>query len=283
MKETCCQFGPQRQLAGVVTEPAGPARRVACVLVNAGLVPKFGPYRLYTRLARRLAQEGYITLRFDLGGIGDSPPMSTGQPLDQRTALEIEAAIAQLSQRYALDGVVLGGLCSGAADSLRYAERDPRVTGVVLIDPFAYETRQSRWRYFMLRAAGRALRMLGLYQPRPRSPINAAMGRHLVEYAYMEKAESSRILRTLIARGARTHFVYTGGMRRAFNHESQLQAMFEGIDFKGLVTVDHFPHTDHTQLLEEDREALVEAISRRLLAASLGAVAVAPYSPSLPA
>ena len=61
--------------------------------------------------------------------------------------------------------------------------------------------------------------------------------------------------------------MYTAGVREFFNHERQLRAAFDGVDFKDLVTLDYFPHLDHTQLLEADRHALVEAIARRLHAA----------------
>jgi pimeloyl-ACP methyl ester carboxylesterase len=273
MKESPCQFGQQRNLAGIVTEPAAGALpgRVACVLVNAGLVPKFGPFRLYARLARRLSSDGFLTLRFDLSGIGDSRQEYAGLPLQERTMLEIGAAVDYLTERHAAEGVVLGGLCSGAEDSFRYAEGDARVAGVVLIDPFSYRTPGWKWRHLRHRLARRALRVLGVFQPltapAAAAPTGTVKGRPLVNYKYMEHAESSRILRAMIGRKARVHFVYTGGMRETFNHEGQLEAMFKGIDFKGLVTLDHFPHTDHTQLLEEDRRRLIEAIGARLSAA----------------
>ncbi|HEU4412486.1 MAG TPA: hypothetical protein VFS43_45005 [Polyangiaceae bacterium] len=273
MRESPCQFGQYRQLVGIVTEPSAPPppRRLACVLVNAGLVPKFGPFRLYARLARRLAEDGVLTLRFDLGGIGDSRQEYPGQPLHERTAIELGAAVDYVAGRYAPDGVVLGGLCSGAEDSFRYAEGDARVAGVVLIDPFSYRTEGWAWRHLRYRLARRSLRALGLYEPLPphaaSGPDGAAKGKPLVNYKYMERDESGRILKTLLARRARVHFVYTGGMLEHFNHPGQLAAMFPGVDFGGLVTLDHFPRTDHTQALEEDRRALVEAISRRVAAA----------------
>jgi len=260
LRETACQFGNHQMLAGIISEPAGPPRRLGCVLVSAGLLPKFGPFRLYTQLARRLARQGLPTLRFDLGGIGDSPSSHSAEPLPERTRREIAAAVDHLCTTHGLDGVILGGLCSGAEDSFRYAEADPRVRAVVLIDPFCYATTDAKVRYLALRAARRALRALGVYVPRP--PLK---GRRAVTYHYMEQSESRRILTTLLARGVRTHFVYTGGVSDTFNHERQLAGMFPGLDFKGLVTVDLFPRTDHTQFLQQDRDQLVEAIAARVV------------------
>lgn len=71
MNEICCQFGEGNHLAGISTEPEGRAPRDELLLINAGLPPKFGPFRPYAKLARRLARDGRRTLRFDLGGIGD--------------------------------------------------------------------------------------------------------------------------------------------------------------------------------------------------------------------
>jgi alpha-beta hydrolase superfamily lysophospholipase len=263
MTEVGCQFGEYHRLAGILTEPAAPEPRAACVLINAGLVPKFGPYRLYVELARRLARDGIATLRFDLGGIGDSRQELSNQPLRERTQLEIRAAVLEIRRRYPnLRDLALGGLCSGAEDAFRYAESDPGVTGVLLLDPFSYRTAGWQWRNFAYRAARRALRAFGIYEPVPPShaPAAAEASRKVVSYRYMEHAESSRILKALIARRARVHFIYTGGQQASFNHASQLARMFEGIPFAGRVTVDHFPHMDHTQLLEADRKQVVNAV-----------------------
>ncbi len=261
MTESCCQFGPGRRLAGVLTEPSDLAPRLGLVLVSAGLLPKFGPYRLYAQLARSLAATPIVTLRFDLGGIGDSAQEYEGRRLQERTGLEIRSAIDLLSERYDLDGIVVGGLCSGAEDAFRAAESDRRVTGVLLIDPFAYRTAGWAWRNLLHRAARRALRTFGIFEPlvppRSRQP-------RLVNYRYMPRGESARILRALLLRNAHVHFMYTAGRREVFNHERQLRAQFKGVDPQGLVTLDYLPRIDHTQLLEADRRALTEAVARRL-------------------
>jgi pimeloyl-ACP methyl ester carboxylesterase len=229
------------------------------VLVSAGITPKFGPFRLYAELARRLARDGFRTLRFDLGGLGDSGQPHPGAPLQERTHLELSAALDYLGERFELRSVTLAGLCSGAEDSLRHAARDSRVCGVVMIDPFAYRTAGFGWRHLRYRAQRRLLRAVGLYRP-PASAGQAA----LVNYQHMSYAESSRIVQALLARSTRLHFVYTGGMREYFNHPGQLRAMFRGIRLPDSVRLDHFPRLDHTQVLERDRRRLIEAIARGL-------------------
>lgn len=270
MKESCCRFGEHGQLAGIITHPASTHRRVACVLVNAGLVPKQGPYRLYTELARHLASVGFLTLRFDLGGIGVSRQDYPSDPLKVRTQIEIGSALDYLTKEYELDGIALGGLCSGAEDAIRYAERDPRVTSIVLIDPFSYRTPGWSWRHLLHRVRRRALRTVGIYQPFihhvDAGQAGAPTGKTFVDYKYMGHPEASRLLQKMIDRKVRTHFLYTGGVREAFNHEGQLAATFADIDFKGLVTLDYFPHTEHTQVLEDDRRQVVATIGRRLMA-----------------
>ncbi|HVW28132.1 MAG TPA: alpha/beta hydrolase [Polyangiaceae bacterium] len=267
MNEKSCRFGDESHLAGIVTEPEVPpgATRGALILASAGLVPKFGPFRLYTEIARRLAREGTVTLRFDLDGIGDSQHAHAGLGLKERTARDMRSAVDFIRAHYDIGDVVLGGLCSGAEDSFRAAEDDARVRGVVMIDPFAYRTAGFMPRHVLHRAVRRTRRALGLYQPIPPARTAASDGgRRVVNYSYMSRDESKRILSALIARRARAHFIYTGGAREVFNHPGQLKAMFGQIDFERLVTVDHFPELEHTQMLESDRRCIVDAVSRRL-------------------
>lgn len=257
VSETCCRFGERQELAGVLTSPAGAPPRAAVVLVTAGVTPKFGPFRLYAQLARRLAAEGLTVLRFDLGGIGDSGQAVEG-PLKERTARELRAAVDFLTARFGLDRVILSGLCSGAVDSFRYAESDPRVTGLALIDPFGYRTAGWHARDLLVRAARRGLWLAGLL------PTYGAAAVGLIDYEGMDREEAEKTLRALLARRVPVQFLYTGGMRETFNHRGQLKAMFPRVDFSGLVKLDYFPQLRHTQVLEADRRAIIEAVARRL-------------------
>jgi hypothetical protein len=137
-----------------------------------------------------------------------------------------------------------------------------------MIDPFAYRTPGWGWRHLVHRMSRRAFRTLGVYQPHSyhavAAPGTETSARPLVKYKYMPYDDARRILGSLIQRGTRVHFVYTGGARDTFNHRGQLRKMFRGIAFGDLVSVDHFPRTEHTQLLHDDRAAILGAVARRV-------------------
>jgi dienelactone hydrolase len=259
MTESSVRFGPGQTLSGILTEPEGGSAKRTLLLVTAGLIPKHGPFRLYAEIARRLAGEGFASLRFDLGGVGDSRVLNSELPLKLRTELEIRAAADFLCGREKLThGLAIGGLCSGAEDAFRYAENDPRVAHVFMIDPFAYRTSGWAWRHLLHRAGRWSLRVRGSFQPLP------PQKNQLVDYKYMERGESTRVLKATLARRVRLHFIYTGGMRESFNHPAQFPAMFPEVDLGDSVTVDYFPTLEHTQLLLEDRRLVVETIASRL-------------------
>ncbi len=266
MKEHVLQFGPSSRIKGVLTEPAR-APKAAMVLVSAGLVPQAGPYRLYAELARHLAKRDLATLRFDLGGIGDTAKDNAMASLRERTQSEIGEAVRALRGASGEQvSIGLGGLCSGAEDSFRYARNDRSISRVVLIDPFAYPTPGFQWRHLAHRATRRTLRALGVYRPSAALQEDSATGgaSSLIDYKYMGREEATQTLDSLVRRGARAHFIYTGGSNDVFNHEGQLQKMFPTLAFDGRVTVDWLPAMDHTQILEEDRLELIERIADRL-------------------
>lgn len=258
LREEALRFGEGGRLAGIVTLPDAPARGAA-VLVTAGLTPKAGPFGLYAMLARRLAGSGLLVLRFDLGGIGDSAAMPGALPLEERTRLEVSAAVDLVRGRAPRGPLVLGGLCSGAEDSFRHAAEDERVTDVFMIDPFAFRTFGWRWRNALIRAARKSLALSGMLPTA--APKEQAS---LVDYRSMERAEAVARMKVLVERGVRSHFIYTGGARETFNHKRQFRAMFRGVKLAGLAHVDHFPQLRHTQVLESDRRLVVEAVARAL-------------------
>ena len=144
MKETALLFGPGKSLVGVITDPASeralgetPFARTAVVLLNAGLLHRVGPNRLYVKLARRLAASGLVVLRFDLSGIGDSRSTSERTGFEDRAVVETRAAMDLLASLRGSNRFVVGGLCSGADNAVRVASVDPRIAGLALLEPFS--------------------------------------------------------------------------------------------------------------------------------------------------
>ena len=123
------------RLVGVLAEP-DVASDVGVVIVVGGPQYRVGSHRQFLLFARRLAAEGLAVLRFDYRGMGDS----TGSARSfEDVALDVAAAIDALQAACsAVRRVVLWGLCDGASAALMYYEatRDPRVSGMALLNPW---------------------------------------------------------------------------------------------------------------------------------------------------
>ena len=121
-------------LVGVLHRPPGSASPVGLVVVVGGPQYRVGSHRQFVLLARCLARAGIVVLRFDLTGMGDSggdPATFETADLDVAGALDILMATCR-----EVRCVVLWGLCDGASAALMYAARDPRVSGLVLLNPW---------------------------------------------------------------------------------------------------------------------------------------------------
>ena len=122
-------------LLGILSEPAAPCG-TGVVVVVGGPQYRAGSHRQFVLLARALARQGFAVLRFDVRGMGDS----AGAPRDfEGLGDDIAAAVATLMQQVpAVQQVALWGLCDGASAALLHidAARDPRVSGLVLLNPW---------------------------------------------------------------------------------------------------------------------------------------------------
>ncbi len=143
MKEKTVLIGESKNLVGVVTNPLPEFEvqdRPAIILLNSGFLHRVGPNRVYVKLARKLAEDGFAVLRFDLSGIGDSRVPSDGQSFDEsaRVIKDVRDAMDYLSETRGTDKFILIGLCSGGSNAFRAACHDKRVIGINLIEGFAF-------------------------------------------------------------------------------------------------------------------------------------------------
>ena len=124
----------EAQLVGIATAPAIPHNRGVVVVVG-GPQYRVGSHRQFTLLCRQLAADGIASVRFDYHGLGDSegsPALGVdGIEADIRCAIDaFMIATPEVTE------VVLWGLCGAASASALYAPSDPRVTGLVMLNPW---------------------------------------------------------------------------------------------------------------------------------------------------
>lgn len=120
-------------LVGILHASEQSAQR-GVIIVVGGPQYRVGSHRQFVLLARDLAARGVPVMRFDHRGIGDSDEPYLGF---EALGPDIEAAVdAFMAQSRGLREVVLWGLCDAASAILFYAHRDPRVAGIVLLNPW---------------------------------------------------------------------------------------------------------------------------------------------------
>lgn len=123
------------RLVGIATQPANP-EAIGVLLIVGGPQYRAGSHRQFTLLARRLAQEGFASFRFDNRGMGDSEgAMRNFEVIDD----DVRAAIDAFQRTNPnVQKIALWGLCDAASAALFYAPTDPRVIGQILLNPWVH-------------------------------------------------------------------------------------------------------------------------------------------------
>jgi pimeloyl-ACP methyl ester carboxylesterase len=280
--EQALLIGPRKSMVGVLSLPAAATARPdapAVVLLNAGIIHRVGPNRMNVELARRLARLGYLVLRFDLSGIGDSEPRDDGLPPFEAALADIGEAIEWLDSTRQVRRVVLIGLCSGADHALLYASKDPRVVGLGLLDASIPRTSgyfMRHWsrrvvslrvwtnvltgRHAMWQRLTKALRLHQAPAPQPTESDDPA------GVPKLESPEVRAILQSAYQKsldhGARVLAVFAGTAGREYrlNYREQMLDAFPDVQFGDRLRLEYFKESDHTFTAECHRTALMNVI-----------------------
>ena len=127
-------------LYGMMHSPKNSLRKkTAIILLSPGIKSHIGPHHLYVKMAKRYAAEGYVVLRFDFNGLGDSEgDVEETLVADIYGAIEqgryvndVLAAMDYMEKERRIGRFVLGGLCGGAITGLISGSADPRVVGLI--------------------------------------------------------------------------------------------------------------------------------------------------------
>ena len=121
------------RLIAIVSRPAEPSQRGVLVVVG-GPQYRAGSHRQFTLLCRALAERGITAMRFDYRGMGDSEGEArTFEDITPDIRAAIDAFCLQFPE---LQQIAIWGLCDAASAALFCAHRDPRVSGLVLLNPW---------------------------------------------------------------------------------------------------------------------------------------------------
>jgi len=145
VREEWVRFGADAGLVGIATRPIGASRGPGVILVNGGVNHRPGINRNYAEWARSWAEQGVLTLRMDIRGLGDSPassPDDVARLYREETRADVEAAVALLAERYGVADPICGGLCAGGTQAFAAALHDPRIAGLFLLNPLRFEARR---------------------------------------------------------------------------------------------------------------------------------------------
>jgi pimeloyl-ACP methyl ester carboxylesterase len=140
-------FGPDGRLAGVLTRAPGNTRpRLAVLFPTVGANHRIGSNRLHVELGRELAAQGYLCLRMDIDGAGDSGQVCERERFWEykiNTYRDIVEGARWLRQVQGVEGCVLWGICSGAYMAYHAALAEDAVRGAVLLNLQLFRWRES--------------------------------------------------------------------------------------------------------------------------------------------
>jgi alpha-beta hydrolase superfamily lysophospholipase len=150
IEETAVFLDESQILFGIVSAPvvsngAAPPRRRAILMLNAGAIHHIGPNRLYVTLARGWAAQGYVVLRADLSGIGDSAPRPGAAENDvysPHAQADVGLALEFLGRQPGADGCIVVGVCSGAYNAVKAAVAGLAIDAVVAINPATFSWKE---------------------------------------------------------------------------------------------------------------------------------------------
>jgi pimeloyl-ACP methyl ester carboxylesterase len=315
VREQALLLGRQQSLVGVLA-PGNPQpdriERPYVVMLNAGIIHRVGPNRLHVELARLLAAQGFSSLRFDLSGIGDSEKRTDGLTLLEASLADVREVLDWLEASRGAGSFILLGLCSGADHALLHAGSDPRVAGVVLLDPSIPRTRGYYLRHYgrrLLKASSwwnfagalprlvsrsassltslRSLTWLAWLGPlKSRQAgltndveIGAGDGEEPLDEAWADRPEARAFLKLAyqkaIDQGSEMLAIVTGDLENRQNYREQLLDAMQGVSFGDRLRLERFGDSDHTFSFEGDR--------RRVLSMIVDWVRTRPCSNALPA
>ncbi len=134
----------QHRLFAILTRPKTVnTKHPLVILLNSGAVHHVGPNRVYTHVARTIAEAGLLCVRLDIEGLGDSfkPDLiRENHPFQTTTQANLATAMDYLKHCRLAQDFIVGGICSGAHAAFHggLSLGAPVIREVMLINPLVF-------------------------------------------------------------------------------------------------------------------------------------------------
>jgi hypothetical protein len=127
------------KLFGMLHEPKAVSDRPAIIILSPGIKSRVGPHRLYVKMANHFCSIGFIVLRIDPEGLGDSEgEIEENLTADVYGSIELGRLINDtvdtinwMEGQFGIKRFILAGLCGGAITALLTSEKDTRVYAII--------------------------------------------------------------------------------------------------------------------------------------------------------
>lgn len=282
MKEHALLLGRDRSLVGILTENGGTHfhgnnSSTAVLLLDAGLIHHIGPNRIYVKMARRLAAMGFVVLRFDFSGIGDSGPRRDKMPATEGMIDEMVQAMDYLERSQGVNRFVCVGLCAGAAAAGQISTVDQRVKKLILINPLLAGSPGTNLmihsRYYLKHALFnprswlKFITMRSSYRDVWRA-VRLWIERKIRPNSFPQREDPGVITRvrefflTLRSRGVEVLIVYSGGEIGDEYFRKVIGGEYRLMQDSGLLTIRNMDGADHLVTPLACQEELLTMISK---------------------
>jgi hypothetical protein len=220
---------------------------------------------------------GFSSLRVDLAGTGDSPP-HPGLTYPQSVAIDFGEISGVLESRLGRLPLVLAGLCSGAHNAVRLTPEEPRVVGMVLLDPICFLDRGFRLRVAVakytnparyvawLKRCFKALTIPCEKQEENNSVDELTPDANLIleqvraAWGVPNLEQLRAAFQSIRQREGRVMSVFTRGALEYYNQTGQLGRVLGVEGYQQFCTEVFWPQAEHTFVLEPHRRRLIEEI-----------------------
>jgi pimeloyl-ACP methyl ester carboxylesterase len=260
IQEKPLRYGEGGRGFAMLTTPQHDDDSPIVVMLNAGLLNRPEPYRLNVLAARRLAEIGYVCVRVDLSGKGDTPPRE-GLSNRESVALDWKYLRETLDRQFGPRAFIIMGLCSGADNGIKLSAADERIRGLILLDARSPVDAGFRLRRYAAK----------MFRLRSWLHLPATIVRHLLAKSSEEPWQQNlrdlprpdelrQCALNMVRNDGRMMMVFTSHAINVYNSEGQfVRAM--GITGLNRICREHFwPEVEHLYPVEAHRERLLGAI-----------------------